>query len=148
MSNREWSQRYGATLKPSDNPIKAFPWRMYVPCIRCALFPFRFCSLSLSLSRRPLSPRVPFSYFSFSRSISVTVVSSRFHQCSHSCAPSLQIVVSEVRPRGLASKWWQFAAGDKGDKGDTVVAQAWYQLSPTSRVTSVTRRPPPEVLSP
>ncbi|KAG5318103.1 SETMR methyltransferase, partial [Pseudoatta argentina] len=68
--------------------------------------------------------------------------------CSHSCAPSLQIVVSEVRPRGLASKWWQFAAGDKGDKGDTVVAQAWYQLSPTSRVTSVTRRPPPEVLSP
>lgn len=40
----------------------------------------------------------------------------------------MQIVVSEVRPRGLASKWWQFAAGDKGDKGDTVVAQAWYQL--------------------
>lgn len=53
-----------------------------------------------------------------------------FHRCSHSCAPSLQIVVSEVRPRGLASKWWQFAAGDKGDKGDTVVAQAWYQAPP------------------
>lgn len=31
LSNRERSQRYGATLKPSDNPIKAFPRRMYVP---------------------------------------------------------------------------------------------------------------------
>ena len=35
---------------------------------------------------------------------------------------ALQIVVSEARLRGLASKWRQFAAGDKGDKGDTVVA--------------------------
>jgi len=148
LSNREQSQRYGATLKPLDNPIKAFPWRMYVPFGVLSFHSVSVLSLSLSLSCHPLSSRIPFSYFSFSRSISVTVVSSRFHQCSHSCAPSLQIVVSEVRPRGLASKWWQFAAGDKGDKGDTVVAQAWYQLSPTSRVTSVTRRPPPEVLSP
>lgn len=42
---------------------------------------------------------------------------------------ALQIVVSGARLRGgkegrggLASKWRQFAAGDKGDKGDTVVA--------------------------
>lgn len=57
----------------------------------------------------------------------------------------MQIVVSEVRPRGLASKWWQFAAGDKGDKGDTVVAQAWYLPAPPFPFFASHALPPPLV---
>lgn len=102
------------------------------------VLPFRTGSSRASLS----DPSI------LSRSVTVTVVvSSRFtgaltHARPLARAPSLQIVVSEVRPRGLASKWWQFAAGDKGDKGDTVVAQAWYQLPPTSHVPLPPAAPP------
>lgn len=37
-------------------------------------------------------------------------------------APCPAVPLQIVRPRGLASKWRQFAAGDKGDKGDMAVA--------------------------